>query len=130
MIEPSNVTSLDEEFWTIWRKVRPLLAKALERSDEYSLGDVLHFAYEGTWDMWHGDNSVAFTRLARYPQHTALVIILAAGELEEIVQLEPHVVAWGKQQGCKYVEVYGRRGWARALPGYDEQATVYRKVLQ
>ncbi len=126
---PDNVTSLDEEFWTVWRKVRPLLDKALKRSDEYSLSDVLHFAHSGLWQMWHGDHCVAFTRIANYPQHTALIIILAAGELEEIIDLEPHVSDWGRQQGCKYVEIYGRRGWSRALPGFDEQATVFRKAL-
>ncbi len=126
---PDNVTSLDEDFWVVWRKVKPLLEKALKRSDEYSMSDVLHFTHTGMWQMWHGDHCVAFTRVANYPQHRALIIILAAGELEEIMDLEPLVAQWGRDQGCKYVEIYGRRGWSKALPGYDEQSAILRKVL-
>ncbi len=128
-MKPDNVTSLDEDFWVVWRKVKPLLERALKRSDEYSMSDVLHFTHTGTWQMWHGDHCVAFTRVANYPQHRALIIILAAGELEEIMDLEPLVAQWGRDQGCKYVEIYGRRGWSKALPGYDEQSAILRKVL-
>ncbi len=126
---PDNVTSLDEDFWVVWRKVKPLLEKALKRSDEYSMSDVLHFTHTGMWQMWHGDHCVGFTRIANYPQHKALIIVLAAGELEEIIDLEPHIAEWGRNEGCKYVEIYGRRGWSKALPGYDEQAAIFRKVL-
>ncbi len=126
---PENVISLDDEFWTVWRRVKPLLVKALERSNEYSVADVLHFAHTGDWQLWYGPNSVAFTRIANYPQHTVLIIILAAGELEEIMDLEPQVAEWGRDMGCKYVEIYGRRGWARALPGYEEQSVILRKAL-
>ena len=38
---------------------------------------------------------------------------------------------WAMQQGCKSVELIGRKGWIRALAphGYEERAVVLRKVL-
>ena len=125
----SSISSLDDPFWIVWRKVKPLVQKALEHSDEYSLGDVLHFAHSGMWQLWHGHQSVAFTRLVVYPQHKVCVFILAAGELSEITALEPQICQWAKEQGCKYVEIYGRRGWKRSLPAYDEQSVILRKAL-
>jgi len=129
MTEITAVTDMNEPFWAAWRKVKPLVEKALRQADEYSLGDVLHYANTGQWQLWHGDNSVGFTRIARYPEHQTCVLILAAGELEEIVDLEPHICAWAKKEGCKYMEIFGRRGWQRALGGYDEQYAVLRKEL-
>ena len=124
------LTQMDDPFWVLWRRVRPLVVKALERADEYSLGDVLHYAYTGKWQVWAGERSVAFTRVAQYPQHSACILILAGGDLSEMKRLEPEVCAWAKRQGCKYVEIYGRKGWNKALDGYDEQSRVLRKVLK
>ncbi len=128
-IETSSISSLDDPFWTVWRRVRSLLVKALERADEYKIADVLHYAYTGQWQTWHGDNSVAFTRIANYPEHTACILILAAGDLSEIKELEPDICLWARRQGCRYMEIYGRRGWQKALSDYHEQYAVLRKEL-
>jgi len=128
-IETSHIASLDDPFWVVWRRVKPMVAKALGRADEYSLGDVLHYVNTGKWQLWQGDNSVAFTRIASYPEHSACIIVLSAGDLNEIKALEPGICTWAKRMGCKYVEIFGRRGWQKALPGYKEQHTVLRKGL-
>ncbi|MGI9490504.1 MAG: hypothetical protein ACR2RF_32345 [Geminicoccaceae bacterium] len=109
--------------------MRPLVAEALDRADEYSVGDVLHYAYTGKWQTWHGERSVAFTRIATYPTHTACIVILCAGDLSEIKELEPQICAWARRMGCKYMKIYGRRGWHRALDDYAEQSAVLRKEL-
>ncbi len=127
MMEP--VTYLDDPFWTAWRSIKPLLEKALETADEYAIGDVLHFAHTGQWQTWYAEHSVVFTRIARYPEHTACIVVLAAGNLDEIKRYEPDLVKWATDQGCKYLEIYGRRGWRRAFDGYEEQAAILRKAL-
>lgn len=124
-----TLANLDDPFWAVWRKVRPLVVKALERADEYGVEDVLQYVSEGRWLLWHGERSVAFTRIARYAQHSACVVVLCGGDIKEIRDLEPGVAKWAKRQGCKYLEIYGRRGWKRALEGYEEQSVIYRKAL-
>ena len=128
-LKQADITSLDDPFWIIWRRAKPLLVKALERADEYRMADVLHYVYTGQWQMWHGEESVAMTRIAHYPEHTACIIILAAGDLEEILDLEPGICAWASRQGCKYVEIYGRTGWKRAFKDYEAQSLILRKEL-
>ncbi len=125
----SSIASLDDPFWAVWRKVRPLVVKALVRSDEYGVEDVLRYVSEGRWMLWHGDRCVAFTKVSRYAKHTACVVILCGGDLDEIQKLEPDMAKWAKQQGCKYLVIHGRRGGGRALDGYREKSTSYRKAL-
>lgn len=124
-----EVTDLDSPFWSTWRKVKPLVQKALARSNEYSIGDVLHYIATDAWQCWYTPKAVACGRIASYPNHKAYVIVLAAGDIADIVENEPMIAEFAREKGCKYVEIYGRRGWERALKGYKEQATVLRKVL-
>ncbi len=124
-----TLANIDDPFWSVWRKVRPLVVKALERADEYGVEDVLRYVAEGRWQLWHGEDCVAFTKIDRYAKHTACVVILCGGDLGEIREIEPDLAKWAKQQGCKYLVIHGRRGWGRALDGYNEKSTTFRKAL-
>ena len=129
MSDYQNIFNLDDPFWAVWGKVRPLVVKALEHADEYGVEDVLRYVSEGKWMLWHTDNSVAFTKIAHHAKHTACIVILCAGDLDEIRELEPSMCRWAKSNGCKYLTVHGRRGWGRALEGFREQSTSFRKAL-
>lgn len=50
-------------------------------------------------------------------------IWVAAGELEEVIELVERVCEDAKQAGLSCVSYVGRRGWVRAA-GFDEAATV------
>lgn len=129
MTDIKQVTSLDEPFWAEWREMKPLIQKALDHADEYDMGDVLHWLHTGAWQGWYTPNAVACTRIATFPKHRTCVVVLAAGKLDEIVQAEPGIADFARENGCKYVEIFGRKGWKRSLEGYTEQFTVLRKVL-
>ncbi len=129
MTDLRKVTSLEEPFWAQWRDMKPLIEKALEHADEYTLGDVLHWLHIGEWQGWYTANAVACTRIAQYPRHRACIVVLAAGDLDEIVSAEPQIVEFARENGCKYIEIFGRSGWRRALEGYSEQFTVLRKEV-
>ena len=36
---------------------------------------------------------------------------------------------WFREKDCEYVEIVGRRGWGKVLPGYCERAVIFRKGL-
>ena len=36
---------------------------------------------------------------------------------------------WFREKECEYIEIVGRRGWGRVLPGYHERAVIFRKDL-
>lgn len=127
-IEPLSMSSLDEPFMQVWRKIRPLVQRVLDRNDEYAIGDVLHFLSTGVWHLWLTPNAFAVTEVIKYPQHKSCVFVMSAGDLEEIKMAEPEIVQWARENGCKYTEIHGREGWIRAL-GYRKHEVVMRKEL-
>jgi hypothetical protein len=36
---------------------------------------------------------------------------------------------WLAHEGCKFVDIIGRDGWLRVLPGYEKHAVILRKRL-
>lgn len=83
--------------------------------------------------LYPGARSVIFVHEVIYEGTGERVIEVgpAAGDLEEIAALLPAMEKWAADHGCTQVHLVGRRGWVRALAqhGYEEYATVVRKVL-
>ena len=111
-----------------WREIRPLVQRVLARTDEYAIGDVLHFLVSGEWQLWKLPRSFAVTRFAHFPQHKSCVVVMCAGELGEIVEAHTDLCDWARAHECKYMEIFGRAGWEKAL-GYKEQSRILRKEL-
>jgi hypothetical protein len=38
-----------------------------------------------------------------------------AGDLAELLEAEPHICAWYREHGARFVTVAGRKGWLRVL---------------
>jgi len=108
-----------------WHRLLPVLRTALV----YTHGlvtedDVLRMINEGGAQFWPTSNSVAVTELVVYPRGTMCRIWLGAGELSELRWIEGLIRAWARREGCMGIEIIGREGWARALPGYIPVATI------
>lgn len=111
--------------------IRELLQKALDRSlGVLSVDDVLTKIARQEMQLWECPNSVAVTQISRLPQKTVANIALAAGDLNELLDLVPLIEDWAKTQGADVVTVVGRKGWAKALSGYQEQAVFLAKPLR
>lgn len=50
-------------------------------------------------------------------------------ERERWLPLKSKVEQFAKDEGCKYVRIYGRKGWNRELPDYKLMHTVLEKRL-
>lgn len=37
--------------------------------------------------------------------------------------------AWFREKECEYIEIHGRKGWAKALPGFNIHSHILRKRL-
>ncbi len=65
-----------------------------------------------------------------YPAGSHCRIWLAGGNYKELRELErDKVIPWARQQGCRRMELVGRKGWARRLRDYEEVATVLAKEI-
>ncbi|MBL8630695.1 MAG: hypothetical protein JNM81_13750, partial [Rhodospirillaceae bacterium] len=56
-------------------------------------------------------------------------MFLAGGDLAELQAMELDVAAQAKAAGITRMEISGRRGWLRSLPGYRELCTTFIKDI-
>ena len=103
-----------------WIKEFQRCEKWLEDALEYSHGmftiqDVFEDVMNGNAQLWPGKNSAIVTQIVNYPRKKAIHVFLAGGDLEEIKSMEPHVVEYGKSQGCEVITLTGRPGWTRTF---------------
>lgn len=83
---------------------------------------------EGTAHLWPGDGCAGVTEYIPGP---ALHIWLAGGSLKGLLAMRESVEAFARASGCKWVELDGRRGWARVFDrfGYSRDGTRMVKAL-
>ena len=112
------------EAW--WPLVQEYLITALEHGlGEYGIGDIKNACLERDMQLWvKMDREVqgAFvTKIAKYPQKNLLCVILLGGDKFKEWRDEADALlnAFGKEHSCEYVELFGRKGWGRALKDID-----------
>lgn len=111
------------------------LALALRQDPRVSLAGLLSDIREERAQLWaaedwQGTHALCVTRIGRYERCDVLEVQLCAGAgirrwLHLLEQLEGHARALG----CQRMELQGRRGWARVLPGYSMRGIALEKEL-
>lgn len=91
--------------------------------------EVLELLASNQAQLWQGDRSAMVLQLLRPPP--TLHIWLAGGEMGDLLNMRGGMEAWGRTQGCEFVTINGRRGWARVLGpfGYLPDGEELRKAL-
>ena len=115
-----------ENIETWWSLVEEYLITALEYGlGEYSIGDIKKSCISKDMQLWvKMDREVkgAFvTKIAKYPQKNLLCVILLGGDKFQEWRDEADALlnAFGKEHNCEYGELFGRKGWGRALKDID-----------
>jgi hypothetical protein len=58
-----------------------------------------------------------------------LRIGVAGGELSDLREVEVDILNYAQKGGFKYIDIVGRPGWEKALPGYNRAAVLLRKKV-
>ena len=118
-------------FWDEWKRLRHHILAALEHAgDTHTEHDILDLLRNDQAQFWPADNSAMVTEIVGYPNGSHCRIWLAGGEYDELRELErDKLIPWARQQGCRRIELVGRKGWARRLKDYDEVAVVLAKEI-
>lgn len=69
----------------------------------------------GRAQLWPGEVAAIVTQCVQRSDGRFLHVWLAGGLLGGLMALRPGVEAWGRAQGCDFVTINGRLGWARVL---------------
>jgi len=116
-----------------WARCAPWIEAALAHAGHsHGLEDVQALVEANEAQLWAGPTAAMVTILEDEPRERRLLIWLAGGDLEELVErLRPAAERWAKAQGCRRVLVVGRPGWERALApeGYAPLARIIAKEL-
>jgi len=112
------------EAW--WSLVQEYLITALEYGlGEYSIGDIKKSCKSKDMQLWvkmgREVKGAFVTKIAKYPQKNLLCVILLGGDEFQEWRDEADALlnAFGKEHNCEYVELFGRKGWGRALKDID-----------
>jgi len=81
--------------------------------------------------FWPAPKGCAVTEIVTYPKKKVLHIFLAAGELEQIIDMDSSAVEFARMNGCTAMSIAGRKGWSKVLKdsGYRETYTVLGKDI-
>ena len=108
-----------------WESKAKHLEAALEKG--WSIDDVKAEIDAGRAQFWPLPNSAVVTQVLEQPQRNVLRIWLAGGDMDELQFAQSgHAVDYARERGCSVIEVDGRKGWSRALKGFQET----RRVLE
>lgn len=114
------------------------LRSQIERALAYAGGthtfeDVEKQYLEGRFQVWPGVDSVVITEVLDTPRIRILHVWLTAGNMDELRDLFPRIVEWGKHVGCERAQGIGRRGWARSFltreQGWSEAGTLFERAI-
>ena len=126
-----------EDVAYIWEEVAPLLEKVKEHTEgEFETDDYLAPLTHGDMHLWiateYSDVKAAMvTQFAIYPQKNILRIVSMAGDdFEEIRGFQDMIEAFAVRMGCSALEMWGRKGWKKLLPDWNDTYIVYTKDLK
>ena len=126
-----------EDVAYVWEEVAPLLDTVKEHTEgELETDDFIEPLTHGDMQLWiategstvHG---VMVTQLIPYPQKKILRIISLAGDnFEELRGFQEMIEAFAVKTGCTALEMWGRKGWKKLLPDWEDTYVVYTKDLK
>jgi hypothetical protein len=115
------------------RRCLPWIAEALKYSGgTHTPTDVVESILKGHMQLWPGKQACAVTEIVVYPNKKVLHVFLAAGDMDNIVDMQKSAEIWAKSQNCQAMTIAGRKGWSRVLKdhGYQEKFVTLAKELK
>ena len=120
----------------VWPKVSHHVRSAIEYVESgFNEADILRLLDSRDMQLFviGQYEGACVTQIVVYPQHkTCLIVALGGSGLNEwFDELMDTIEPWAKDQGCKFVEEFGRKGWARVgkARGYEQIYSVMRKSV-
>ncbi len=104
---------------------------------EYSIADIKSSCKSKNMQLWvkiGTEVEGAFiTKISVYPQKNILCVLLLGGKEFMTWRDEADALlnAFGKENNCEYVELFGRKGWGKILKDidYKEQTRLFAKEI-
>lgn len=135
------MSALDERAFVVprdqvaeaWKALGPIVSRVTDVP--WTPADVLAQLIEGKAQAWGmrddtGVRCVLITRVesTMTTRYGILWIAAGSGIVDGMQLFREYIEPWFfDDQGCEWIDIHGRRGWARLLQDYEEAAVVLRK---
>lgn len=125
-----------ERVHEIWPSVAPLLKQAIAKTGLAEFATIERDILDGAsllWVAWNGSviEAVASTSLQQTDAGKVCIITACAGTgMIRWLPLISGIEAYAQAEGCRCVRIFGRKGWARVLEGYEQTYAIVDKRLQ
>ena len=108
---------LDKIDWhEVFNRLHAKLERALKIGDSpYSVEQLAEAIERGRFKLFYTANSVLVCEMTQFPAYRTMGLFLAAGDMQECLELEVRACEWGRENGCAAATTVGRRGWLRVL---------------
>jgi hypothetical protein len=119
----------------IWPHVSPLLKAACFRTQLNAFADIETDILSGRgllWVAWNGRTveSAAATVLINSEIGKVCIITACGGsDMKRWLPLIEQIESYARDEGCKRVRIYGRKGWLHVLDGYQEKHVIMDKEV-
>ena len=105
----------------IWKVLEP----AIESTQEVTREQLEKLIKSGEYQLFAKDNSAIITG-----HHGQILRIgIGGGNLVTIKEITKRIEKYAKKRKYKYIDILGRKGWERALDGYNKKAVLLRKEI-
>lgn len=126
-VDPKNVHQ-------IWAQARPFIKAAIERTGLSEFEDIERDVISGDQLLWLALSdhieAAATTQLIKTSGKPVLVVTACSGaDRARWLPLFAKIEKYGKDEGCKCVRIYGRKGWERVLNNYRVEHVILERQL-
>lgn len=106
----------------VWHEAAPQLQRALDRTKERTLHDVLVQLVTGNAQLWRVYEAWAVTEIQIFPRKRAALLSLMGGTFNQdhVREMRDMLYKWAKHYRCDEIRIVGRRGWLKFLPECHE----------
>lgn len=111
-----------------WDRCKAYLEPALDAN--YTLADVWEEISNDRAQFWPLTRSAVVTQILTFPRRRVLRVWLAGGDLDELRWALGHADDIARSRGCSAIEIDGRKGWARALTGFEPTRIVLTREIE
>jgi hypothetical protein len=122
------------------QEVRPHIEEHLEECVKLSKGEtdmdtLWRRLNEGLLQLWLATDGetvdgVTITEIPPPPSpYCTIVFAYGINGMDWVKEMESEIAAWARSLGRSKVRIIGRKGWLRALKGYEQTHTVMERTL-
>lgn len=122
-VDPKRV----HEFWPY---AREFILSAIKRTDLSDPQDIEYDILNGDQLLWLAINAKIKAAASTHLANNVCTITACGGEdMNEWLPLFAQIEQYAKNEGCKSVRIYGRKGWQRVLENYHVKHVILERAL-